>query len=83
MEQQTILSRRGVRARLARGLGIHASAPYQWDRVPADRLIDAARILGVHPSELRPDLYPPFPLAPPAGDAAPAQSQETGKGSAP
>ena len=48
---------RGATKRLAEGLGISAAAVSQWDRVPRDRVVEAARILGVTPAELRPDLY--------------------------
>lgn len=82
MEQHSILSRRGVRARLARELGLNPSAPYQWDRVPADRLIEAARILNVHPRELRADLYPDFPspAASASAENGPASIEQTAGG---
>lgn len=65
MADLDILKRHGVRAKIARELGLHHSAPYQWREVPADKLISVARILFVHPSELRPDLYPPDVLSQP------------------
>jgi pyruvate kinase len=48
---------RGATKRLAEGLGISMAAVSQWERVPRDRVVQAAAILGVSPSELRPDLY--------------------------
>lgn len=87
MANENILKKHGVRAKIARELGIHHSAPYQWQEVPADRLISVARILSVHPSELRPDLYPLDALTPPipacsprAGDPAPAVSSPCAAG---
>jgi pyruvate kinase len=48
---------RGATKRLAEGLGISMAAVSQWERVPRDRVVQAAAILGVLPSDLRPDLY--------------------------
>jgi pyruvate kinase len=48
---------RGATKRLAEGLGISTAAVSQWERVPRDRVVQAARILGVSPCDLRPDLY--------------------------
>jgi pyruvate kinase len=48
---------RGATKRLADGLGISTAAVSQWERVPRDRVVQAARILGVSPEDLRPDLY--------------------------
>jgi DNA-binding transcriptional regulator YdaS (Cro superfamily) len=44
---------------IAEGLKIARQAPYAWKRVPAERVRDVARITGMRPHELRPDLYPP------------------------
>lgn len=67
MKTENILEKRGVRAKIAKGLGGSKSAPYHWTRVPADRLIAVAKILDMHPREIRPDLYPPDePPAPPS-----------------
>ena len=43
-------------AALARQLGVSRGAIAQWDRVPEGRLEDVARITGISPSRLRPDL---------------------------
>lgn len=48
---------RGATTRLARGLGITTAAVSQWQRVPEERLGQAALILGVPPAKLRPDLF--------------------------
>jgi pyruvate kinase len=48
---------RGATKRLADGLGISAAAVSQWERVPRERVVKAARILGVRPEDLRPDIY--------------------------
>lgn len=45
--------------KLAETLGIKHPSFYSWDRVPAGRALDIARLADVHPSEVRPDLYPP------------------------
>jgi pyruvate kinase len=61
MERDQYLDRclqmRGATKRLAEGLGISTAAISQWPRVPKDRVEDAAKILGVKPEDLRPDLY--------------------------
>lgn len=49
----------GNAARLAEQLGVRRQALYQWDRVPAERVLEIERITGVPRQELRPDLYPP------------------------
>jgi pyruvate kinase len=54
---------RGATKRLAEGLGISTAAVSQWERVPRDRVVQAAAILGVSPEELRPDLYEPAEAA--------------------
>lgn len=49
----------GGLAGLAEPLGISEQAVSQWDKVPPLRVLEVARISGVPPHELRPDLYPP------------------------
>ena len=49
---------RGRRTALAAALGIRASAISQWDRVPAERVLDVERVTGIPRHDLRPDLYP-------------------------
>ena len=44
-------------ARLAREIGITRGAVAQWDRVPAERLGDVARVTGISMERLRPDLF--------------------------
>jgi DNA-binding transcriptional regulator YdaS (Cro superfamily) len=43
---------------LARRLGISRVAILQWQRVPAERVIEIERVTGVPREQLRPDLYP-------------------------
>jgi DNA-binding transcriptional regulator YdaS (Cro superfamily) len=49
---------RGRAVQLASGLGVTAGAISQWERVPAERVIDVERLTGIPRAELRPDLYP-------------------------
>jgi DNA-binding transcriptional regulator YdaS (Cro superfamily) len=44
-------------ARLAREIGITRGAVAQWDRVPAERIGDVARVTGIPQERLRPDLF--------------------------
>ncbi|WP_244526790.1 Cro/CI family transcriptional regulator [Methylobacterium sp. 275MFSha3.1] len=43
---------------LAKRLGVSRQALQQWEQVPSKRVIELERILGVHRSRIRPDLYP-------------------------
>jgi len=49
---------RGRLSKLATALGITPGAISQWDRVPAERVLDVERITGIPRHALRPDLYP-------------------------
>lgn len=49
---------RGLQASLAKELGITRGAISKWKRVPAERVLEVERILGVPRHMLRPDLYP-------------------------
>jgi pyruvate kinase len=59
-----IFARRGAITRIATELGISTAAVSQWKRVPDDRVADVARILGLPPTTLRPDLATPPPPKP-------------------
>lgn len=56
--RQYLENERGRISRLALELGINAAAVSQWDRVPAERVLEVERITGVSRHDLRPDLYP-------------------------
>jgi DNA-binding transcriptional regulator YdaS (Cro superfamily) len=43
---------------LAKKLRITSQAISQWDKVPPFQVLKVARITGIAPHELRPDLYP-------------------------
>ena len=60
MEHQTPFknSERGTKIRIARELGITHGAVSQWQKVPAERVLDVERITGIPRHELRPDIYP-------------------------
>jgi DNA-binding transcriptional regulator YdaS (Cro superfamily) len=44
---------------IAEQLKIARQAPYAWKKVPPLRVQEVARITGLKPHALRPDLYPP------------------------
>ncbi len=52
---------RGRMIRLAEALDISPGAVSNWDRVPADRVVDIERITGISRADLRPDLYEGYP----------------------
>ena len=47
----------GGNSGLGRLLGISSQAVSQWERIPADRVLDVERATGVSRHELRPDIY--------------------------
>ncbi|MDW5314998.1 Cro/CI family transcriptional regulator [Rhizobium sp. PL01] len=44
-------------AKLAREIGITRGAVAQWERVPAERMVDVSRVTGIPLPMLRPDLF--------------------------
>lgn len=56
--QEYFQQERGRVSRLADGLKINSAAISQWDRVPAERVLDVESITGISRHDLRPDLYP-------------------------
>ena len=53
-----LLNRRGTGAKIATALGITPAAVSQWQRIPADRVAELARLLEMPAWQLRPDLFP-------------------------
>ena len=51
-----IIAKAGGAVALARALGIKHSSVCDWRQVPAERLPEVARLTGIPPHELRPDL---------------------------
>lgn len=52
------LRRAGISiGQLAKSLGISRQAIYRWQRVPAERVPEVARLTGITPNILRRDLY--------------------------
>lgn len=48
---------RGRITKLANELGVSTAAVSQWDRVPAERVLEVERITGISRHELRPDVF--------------------------
>ena len=61
LAKQLRVWRRGLVAELADELGVATSSVCGWDVVPAERARDVARVLGVGPHQVRPDLWDPPP----------------------
>jgi DNA-binding transcriptional regulator YdaS (Cro superfamily) len=59
-------------AQLAKELGMTRSAVHQWERVPAERVVEVSRITGIPREALRPDLYVNAPESPCSLSAAAA-----------
>jgi hypothetical protein len=53
------IARAGGTAMVGRAFGITSQAVSQWSRCPADRARKLAELAGVHPYQIRPDLYDP------------------------
>src|SRR3954451_14648195 len=53
-----LLNRRGTGAKIATALGITPAAVSQWQRIPAERVTELARLLEMPAWQLRPDLFP-------------------------
>lgn len=51
--------RRGIVAELAAELGLTTASVCQWVEVPAERVPEVARVLGVGRHQVRPDLWEP------------------------
>ncbi len=61
---------RGKRTEIARACQISPQAVYQWDEVPPAHVLTVERITGIPRSEIRPDIYPPEPVATSPREAA-------------
>ena len=42
-------------------LGVNKSTAMRWEegKIPAERVLSISKATGIHPSKLRPDIYPP------------------------
>lgn len=63
VDRHPTMQERGKVSDLARALRITPSAISQWSEVPADKVVKVAEFIGVHPSELRPDMFEPLPAS--------------------
>ena len=60
MDTKDIVRAAGGPTRVAEVFGISVAAVSQWDQVPAERVLEVARLSGLRPMDIRADLYP-FP----------------------
>lgn len=56
----TVFERAGGKRALADHLGLDVSSPYSWRRVPDRHVAAVARLTGIPPEQLRPDLAAQF-----------------------
>ena len=49
--------KRGRRSALAAYLKVYPGAVTQWERVPAERVVDVAKFTGIKREKLRPDVF--------------------------
>jgi len=54
---------RGLAVRVADACGIKPQAVRQWEKVPVNRVIEVSKVIGMKPSEIRPDLHAFFKRA--------------------
>lgn len=60
--RQHLKGERGRLTSLAAALGIYPSAILQWEKVPAERVVEIEKATGIPRHNLRPDLHvPPAP----------------------
>jgi len=55
------VERAGGVTKLAEAINVTRSAVSQWQRIPAERVLEVERVSGVSRTILRPDLYPAEP----------------------
>ncbi|WP_390670877.1 YdaS family helix-turn-helix protein [Gluconacetobacter entanii] len=48
---------------VAKRLGIKVPSIYSWSRIPAEHVLTIARLSGMSPHEIRPDVFGPEPIA--------------------
>ena len=57
-----LLREHGRMPQLGKQLGLSRQAPYLWREVPAERVVQIARLVDISPAVLRPDLYEGFAM---------------------
>lgn len=70
MKISVIVKLAGGPTHLARQLGIKHTSVLGWRQVPPTRAREVARLAGLHPSQVRPDLYD-LPSAPVISESLP------------
>jgi DNA-binding transcriptional regulator YdaS (Cro superfamily) len=56
-----IAQKTGGVVKLSLALGLSRAAVSQWERVPAERVLDVERLTGISRYQLRPDVFGPAP----------------------
>jgi DNA-binding transcriptional regulator YdaS (Cro superfamily) len=52
-----IRSVRGLPVKVAKACGIERAAVYQWTKVPVERVHAVAKVIGMTPEQIRPDIF--------------------------
>ena len=61
MQVREIIKAAGGASRVGREIGRHHATVLGWERVPAEHARQVAELAGVHPHDVRPDVYDPPP----------------------
>lgn len=61
LDIKSIAEKAGGVVALSLALGLSRSAVSQWQRVPAERVLDVERITSIPREQLRPDVFGPNP----------------------
>ena len=57
MKVETIIKKAGGAQAVAKALKLHRQTVYQWKRVPAHHVLKMAKLSGLEPKQIRPDVF--------------------------
>jgi DNA-binding transcriptional regulator YdaS (Cro superfamily) len=83
MEMSDIIRRAGGLVKLAKAAGRHHATILGWTRVPPQHVRAVAKVTGIPPHELRPDLWDPPAPAESTSETSATRTKPRAKHSAP